>query len=1161
MLILLGTLAIGGLLSPNPALTNSRPVQETDVRDLLQRFFAAVQKKDLEALKSMWSGQSPASATTNPESQPIFEELAEADLSTLTINRITIDSGEATAWVSVKRRSGNPKSPAKAVVAAQTNLTIHLGKEGDAWKVAHYRSSEEELANAIAAAKDDGGRRALLDEHRDLITVQLDKALLVIADRLIGQGGYPQALELYRIIGPIAAQINDKVGVADVCLGVGVVSFRTGDYQKALERYQESLHIYEEAGDKKGIARVLGNIGSIHKVQGRVAQALEFYQKGLEVYRDIGDKRGIASLLHNIGTLYQAHGDFSRALESFETSLKISEEVGDKQTAGVTLLAIGQVYSYQGNYPQTQVYFQRALRTFTELGLKPRIADALSDIGNIMTDQGNYPEAIEQFQNALAIKDALGDKAGIAIALNNIAVIEYRQGNYSQALRHFERALHIGEELGLKAVIGLALNNIGLLHQTEGNYSQALGYYERSLSLSRQAEAKHDIPLALINIAQVHMDLGNSTEARKSYQEGLKAAEESGNTESISGALKGLGDLELALATYPQASVYLQRSLAAREQTGNERGIADTLCTIGEVYNAEGQYVQAVEVEERAAAIARKIHSPEQLITALTAVAKAYLATGKPDQARKDLLEAITTVEQLRGLVAGSEKERQGFLEREIAPYRAMAGVLINENRSSEALAFAEQAKARALIDVLGSGRANLTKALTLDEKAEEQKINSRVVSLNTLIIKEKVRKDADQKHLADLTAQLDRARLEYDDFRTNLYVAHPDLKIQRAEFQAVSLRECGDLLPDRHTALLEFAVSDDQTYLFVLARKNSSQITPDLKVYMIDVKSKELADLCSQFREQLSQKGLGFHSMAGRLYELLLGPAAADLEGRTNLVIVPDGPLWDLPFQALQPAPHRYMIEEHAVSYAPSLTALREMSRRARSPIGARAYGKAGPPTMLLAFGNPALGAETSSEIKEVFMDADLAPLPQAETQVHQVASLYGPAQSKVYTGAEATEDRLKAEAPTARILHIAAHGIVNNASPLYSQLVLARGEGGEDDGLLEAWEIMNMDLKADLVVLAACDTARGRYGAGEGMIGLSWAFFVAGCPTTVVSQWSVEAESTSRLMVEFHRNLLAGLTKAEALRRAELKLLKDDVRYRRPYYWAPFVVIGSAN
>jgi len=172
----------------------------------------------------------------------------------------------------------------------------------------------------------------------------------------------------------------------------------------------------------------------------------------------------------------------------------------------------------------------------------------------------------------------------------------------------------------------------------------------------------------------------------------------------------------------------------------------------------------------------------------------------------------------------------------------------------------------------------------------------------------------------------------------------------------------------------------------------------------------------------------------------------------------------------------------------------------------------------------------------------------------------LYGARRSKVYIGAEAREDRLKIEAGQARILHFATHGILNNAAPLYSYLTLARGDKNED-GLLEAWELMQLDLKADLAVLSACETARGRTSAGEGMIGLTWALFVAGTPTTVVSQWEVESASARDLMLGFHRRLQAPhgagkLTKAKSLRRAALKLMKNP-ETKHPFYWAGFVLV----
>jgi CHAT domain-containing protein len=262
----------------------------------------------------------------------------------------------------------------------------------------------------------------------------------------------------------------------------------------------------------------------------------------------------------------------------------------------------------------------------------------------------------------------------------------------------------------------------------------------------------------------------------------------------------------------------------------------------------------------------------------------------------------------------------------------------------------------------------------------------------------------------------------------------------------------------------------------------------------------------------------------------------------------------------------NRHLIEESAVSYAPSLTVLREMiaHRRQRAVNGQAA--------LLLALGNPALGKETVERATLAVSDEKLAPLPDAEREAKTLAALYGAAQSKVFVGADAREDCAKAEAGKFKVLHFATHGILNDAAPMYSHLVLAQGDapvgieaGVKEDGLLEAWELMNLDLHADLAVLSACETARGHAGAGEGMIGLSWALFVAGVPTTVVSQWKTASASTAELMIEFHRQLKPALanqkveiTRARAMRAAALKLLAAK-QTRHPFYWAGFVVVGD--
>ena len=295
-----------------------------------------------------------------------------------------------------------------------------------------------------------------------------------------------------------------------------------------------------------------------------------------------------------------------------------------------------------------------------------------------------------------------------------------------------------------------------------------------------------------------------------------------------------------------------------------------------------------------------------------------------------------------------------------------MVELLVAQNQSGAALAYAERAKARALLDVLQSGRVNITKAMTAAEQEREREFNNHLVSLNTQISRENMRPQPDAARLNDLNTRLQKARLDYEAFQTGLYAAHPELKAQRGETKPLTLEQAQGLLPDAQSAMLEYVVTDERAYLFALTVK-AGGTSVELKVYPLEIKGKELGDRAAKFRETLAQGGPGFRQPARELYDLLLKPAAAQLQGKTSLVIVPDGALWELPFQALLAAPNRYLIEDCAIAYTPSLTALREINNLRdgkKDSTGA---------STLLAFGNPALGKQTISRAKSVLMDQSL--------------------------------------------------------------------------------------------------------------------------------------------------------------------------------------------
>jgi CHAT domain-containing protein len=425
-----------------------------------------------------------------------------------------------------------------------------------------------------------------------------------------------------------------------------------------------------------------------------------------------------------------------------------------------------------------------------------------------------------------------------------------------------------------------------------------------------------------------------------------------------------------------------------------------------------------------------------------------------------------------------------------------------------------------------------------------------KLASLNMRLMRQPALSGSNPAPQSSLQSELQNARLEYAALQTNLYAAHPEIRTQRGEMDPIRVEEAQQLL-NTDSAFVEFAVTDDKLFAFVWSGGAGRQEPAKLQVFVQPIEREKLGELVEQFRRQLAGRDLGFRATASRLYQLTLGPVGGSLKRKEKLVVVPDDVLWNLPFQALVSPAGRYLLEDYSISYAPSLTALQAMTRvkqqRRREP---------GQMT-LLAMGNPARATDNRGKVTAGSRES--GGLPQTENEVRHLGQIYGGGKSRIYAGPDATESRFKAEAAGADVLHLATHGVLNDASPLYSYVLLAADDKGRpEDGMLEAAELLQLQMRAELVVLSACETARGRFGAGEGMIGLSWALFVSGVPSTVLSQWRVDSDSTTRLMTAFHRNRQNHMSDAQALRAAALAVRKDPA-YQHPFYWAPFIMLGA--
>jgi len=500
---------------------------------------------------------------------------------------------------------------------------------------------------------------------------------------------------------------------------------------------------------------------------------------------------------------------------------------------------------------------------------------------------------------------------------------------------------------------------------------------------------------------------------------------------------------------------------------------------------------------------------------------------GRSEEGIEELRQAIDLIEARRALYPSSAMVRAGYFQQRHGVYETLLGILIDANRAEEAFAVSEQMKARALADSLDAGQQL---PLTDAEQKQERALNQQIVDLNRAVISARGAEET------ELRRQLSLARADLEQFTIETFMRH-----SRTDSPESTLAPVDAAAAWHGPAVIEYSVLEQSIVAFVIrdGRVTARRLAADRK---------RVERQAAKFLGRIEHRDLLFANEARPLYDALIAPLA-DLLPKSGIVnIVPDAFLWKLPFDVLQTPSRKFLAEKYAIAYAPSLMMLERTQRHQQTKQATKE---------LLALGDPLIGRATSRKAS-AYRNLSLGALPDAVREVRALSGLYGADHSTVLTGKSARESSLKKLIGEYRIIHLATHGIVDDASPLYSAIVLASAAGDSDDGLLEMREMREMHLHAALVVLSGCDTARGDVFSGEGVIGMSWALFAAGCPTTVVSQWKAESRSTADLMIAFHRHLRAGESKAAALRHARLAVMRNAA-WHHPLYWAPFVIVGD--
>lgn len=806
------------------------------------------------------------------------------------------------------------------------------------------------------------------------------------------------------------------------------------------------------------------------------------------------------------------------------------------------------------------------------IGHQKGIAVSISFLGYINRRSSRYDVALAYYDFSLSIFQTLGEKSWMDRLHRYIGAVHSAQQNYPEALKHFSEEYRLAKEVGESYYIALALYNQGTAYEEMGLPNEAIARYQASYDLGEKTStvpSEGDLPRlmadTMMRLGNSHFGNGQLDQAINIYKKEVARLRQKNDPRSLASMLNSLGYAYLESENWNQtgsseeALKASSESLEIAKKLNSQNLIAQSNRVLGLIHSSRKNFPQAFEAIEETKQIAEKLKDESLLQKAYRAEGIANYAALRPQQARAAFDKAIHQIEKRRAAIPVSLNVGPTPLGYQYSCYGWMTALLVSQGQIEDALSYAERSKSRFLFNALSNPDGKSNQFATPAYLQEQQRLIGQILNIEMQIAREEYAEQPATVRVTELTSQLQQTKealgLVKGRIETELD-AIANRWPQDSEFNSSDLAA---LLPDEQTALLQFALSEEQVFLFVATKAGERT---ELRAYPLGLRRYAISAGVSDFRKLIINRDQTeeIDRTARLWYDKLFASAQAQLHNKRRLVIVPDGLLWEMPFQSLKLPDGRFLIEQSAISYAPSFNVLRQMSQQ---PALAQ---NSLPSAKLLALGNPSLSAQKMLVLPGGLMDQTLGPLPDAEKQVNWIRKNYGLQKSTVLIRELATESRFKTLAPEYDILHIAAHGLYNDLEPMRSSIVLSQtGKSGFEDGFLEAREIARLKLKARMAILSACETGRGQVRDGEGIIGLPYALFVAGCPTTIVSQWNVDAESTADLMIALHTNLnqrKTHLSKAEALQKAAVSLItsKND-RFSHPFFWAGFIAFGKAD
>lgn len=831
-------------------------------------------------------------------------------------------------------------------------------------------------------------------------------------------------------------------------------------------------------------------------------------------------------------------------------------------------LDIGHCYYLDAQFVKMPLHLDTALQLSKEYGFNEK-SEVFGLIANYYGWYYNQINDIDkakgwqekELENAIHLSENSKryDLKELGKSYQNLGTAYDKIGDHTKALEYFQKAREYFSPDSHDVAINF--NNVGWSLAYQKNYKECILYYKRAERILKKLKEDEDIRnsklFLYLNLAHTYKDQ-QKFDSAYFYLEKYRELIRSGEKVELAIYHQVMSKTHMMKGLFKKSELELNQTIAIQEKLYEEKNInkANSYQDMGELCTALGRHEAALNYYQKAFVnngldyiptsdtsnftLANSFKNNLLVLTTLKYKAKSLIALNQLQAAKSTLDLAIQLIDQIRFNYL-AEGSKYALLERAIPVYEQAIGLALEMEDEAYAFELAERGKATVLLENIKNSEAKAFAGIS-DELMEEEREQKVQIAFYERLLYET--ESAEEK--ANYQNQVFELKQAYEMFLADLEVQHPDYYRLKYDIQYPSIKEVQGQLLGRNTALLEYFTGDSSIYAFIVTKD-------DLKVKQFP-KTENFNTQLASMRDAITRPSmekkdfLAYANSSNQIYATFVDPLLEQLAGSVQeLIVIPDGQLSYVPFQALVQHPLAnnfeearydtlsYLVKDYAINYAYSSTLLLENNKQvSKEGIELAAFAPVFSEQQLFALRRSGLGA-----------------LPYSEQEVHNISAML---ESQTFMNEGALAAVFRSEAPNFNLLHLSTHAAVDDANPSQSKIYF-------HDDYITVNEVYNLPIQANLTVLSACETGIGEYKRGEGMLSLARAFMYAGCPSLVTSLWQVSDQTTSTLMVDFYQALKEGKHKSNALQTAQLNYLNQvsGSKAAHPFYWAAFVQIGD--